>query len=386
MVDPLPLLRELVSIDSVNPGLVHGAAGEAQAAEACRLAMERAGMDVVVQPVLPGRPNVIGVLEGRSPGPSLMLCGHLDTVGVQGMADPFVARVSGGRVFGRGAQDMKGGIAAMISAAAVLSRSWTRGRLLVAVVVDEEHQSAGAEALVREWRADAAIVTEPTDLAMAIAHKGFAWFEIVTRGHAAHGSRPAEGRDAILRMGRVLGALERLDRELQARPPAPLEGTGSLHASIISGGRELSSYPDLCALRMERRIVSGETATRALQEIQMLLDRLLNEDPEFEAGVRLMGSRPPYRLNAGHPLVEAVGASLAQAGRSSAPVGMTFWTDAAILGEAGIPTVLFGPGGGGLHGLVEYVNLEDLYVCRDVLIDTAGRFGGEDRFNRQPEL
>jgi len=373
MVDPLPLLRELVSIDSVNPGLVHGAAGEAQAGEACRLAMQRCGMDVVLQPVLPGRPNVIGVLEGRSPGPSLMLCGHLDTVGVQGMADPFVPRVNGGRVFGRGAQDMKGGIACMISAAAVLSRSWTRGRLLVAAVVDEEHQSAGAEALVREWRADAAIVTEPTDLAMAIAHKGFAWFEIITRGRAAHGSRPAEGRDAILRMGRVLGALERLDRELQARPPTPLEGTGSLHASIISGGRELSSYPDLCALRMERRIVSGETGAGALLEIQVLLERLVKEDPEFEAGVRLMGSRPPYRLDADHPLVEAVSASLAQAGRSGAPVGMTFWTDAAILGEAGIPTLLFGPGGAGLHGLVEYVNLEDLYVCRDVLVATAGR-------------
>src|SRR5581483_1379889 len=160
-----------------------------------------------------------------------MLCGHLDTVGVAGMSAPFSVVERDGRLYGRGAQDMKGGIAAMIAAAGILAGSWGRGRLIVACVADEEHESAGAEALVREWRADAAIVTEPTDLRVAIAHKGFAWFEIVTTGRAAHGSRPAEGRDAIVMMGHVLTALGRLDRELQSRAPAPLVGTGSLHAS-----------------------------------------------------------------------------------------------------------------------------------------------------------
>jgi acetylornithine deacetylase len=290
------------------------------------------------------------------------------------MADPFVPRIERGRLFGRGSQDMKSGVAAMIAAAAVLASAWTRGRLIVAAVVDEEHASAGAEALVREWRADAAIVTEPTGLAAAVAHKGFAWLEITTRGRAAHGSRPAEGRDAILRMGRVLTALEQLDRDLQAHDPVALEGTGSLHASIIAGGRELSSYPDQCTLQLERRIVSGESGDQVEAEIARLLDRLRHEDADLDVALTRLADRPPYRVDVAHPIVSALQAAIAEAGRSAEPTGMTYWTDAAILGHAGIPTVLFGPGGAGLHGLEEYVNVDDVYVCRDVLVSTARRF------------
>jgi len=217
-MDPIPIVRSLVETNSVNPSLVPGAPGEAEAARVAADAMRRAGLDVVFQEAAPGRPNVIGVLEGRAPGASVMFCGHIDTVGVEGMTDPFVPTIANGRLYGRGSQDMKSGVAAMIAAAGVLAKSWSKGRLIVAAVVDEEHESIGAEALVRDWRADAAIVTEPTDLAVATAHKGFAWIEIVVRGRAAHGSRPAEGRDAILRMGRVLAALENLDRELQSNP------------------------------------------------------------------------------------------------------------------------------------------------------------------------
>lgn len=372
-MDPLPLLRELVAVNSVNPSLVAGAPGEGEAADVCRVAMTRAGLDVTLQTVEPGRPNAIGVLDGRAAGPTLMLCGHIDTVGVEGMVDPFSPRVEDGRLYGRGAQDMKGGVAAMIAAAGLLASSWTRGRLVVAAVVDEEHESLGAEALVRDWRADAAVITEPTDLCAAIAHKGFAWFEVVTTGRTAHGSRPAEGRDAILRMGRVLGALERLDRDLQRRPAVRLEGTASLHASIITGGRELSSYPDRCALRLERRTVSTETAETVSQQIEDLLSDLREEDPEFQGSVRRLTWRSAYRLDERHRLVAALRAALARAGRSDAPTGMSFWTDAAILGEAGIPTVLFGPGGAGLHSLTEYVNVEDVYTCRDVLVDTVRR-------------
>jgi len=370
-MDPLPILESLVAVNSVNPSLVAGAAGEAEAAAVASDAMRRAGLEVVVQEAAPGRPNVIGVLEGRSPGPSVMFCGHLDTVGVEGMTDPFVPRVRDGRLYARGAQDMKGGVAAMIAAAATLASFWTRGRLIVAAVVDEEHESLGAEALVREWRADAAVVTEPTDLKMATAHKGFAWLEIVTRGRAAHGSRPAEGRDAILRMGRVLAALEALDASLRAKPPVPLQGTGSLHASLISGGRELSSYPDRCVLQMERRTVSGEDAQAVVDEVGAILSDARRRDPEFEGAAKLLACRSPYQIDDGHALVRALGAALTHAGRSPQPAGMSFWTDAAILGDAGIPSVLFGPGGAGLHSIEEYVTVADLYVCRDVLVQTA---------------
>jgi len=370
-MDPLPLLRDLVAANSVNPSLVPGAPGEAAAAEVVRAALTRAGLDVTVQEAAPGRPNVVGVLEGRESGPAIMFCGHLDTVGVEGMADPFVPVERDGRLYGRGAQDMKGGIAAMVAAAARLAQDWSRGRLIVAGVVDEEHLSLGAEALVRDWRADMAVVTEPTDLRLAVGHKGFAWIEIETRGRAAHGSRPAEGNDAIAKMGRVLVGLEAIDRELQARPPVAYQGAGSLHASIIAGGRELSVYPDVCRLQLERRTVSGEDGASVLAEIESLLADHRARDPAFEAVARLVADRPAYGLDSGHALPAALAGALSRAGRVADPTGMTFWTDAAILGAAGIPSVLFGPGGAGLHSLEEYVDLEDVVVCRDVLADAA---------------
>jgi acetylornithine deacetylase len=373
-MDPLPLLKDLVAANSVNPSLVAGAPGEAAAADVARAAMMKAGMDVVMQDAAPGRANVIGVLDGRRPGPSVMLCGHIDTVGVEGMHDPFTPRVTDGRLYGRGSQDMKSGVAAMIAAAGALAPSWTTGRLVVAAVVDEEHESIGAQALVRQWRADFGIVTEPTGLSMATAHKGFAWLDIEVRGRAAHGSRPEEGRDAIVRMGRVLVALEALDRELRAGPRIGLQGTGSLHASLITGGRELSSYPDRCCLRMERRTVAGEHNAVVQQELDAILARLRREDPEFDATASLVLARPAYEIEPRHRLCTTLGQAIVRAGRSGTPVGATFWTDAAILAEAGIPSVLFGPGGAGLHSTEEYVLIDDVYTCRDVLADVVRSF------------
>jgi acetylornithine deacetylase len=374
-VDPvIALLSDLVANNSINPSLVPGAPGEAAVAEVARVFMAAAGLDVEVQEVLPGRPNVIGVLDGREPGPTVMLCGHLDTVGVEGMDAPFAPRMEDGRLYGRGSQDMKGGVAAMLGAAAFLAKDWKRGKLIVAGVIDEEYESAGAEALVKRWKADAAIVTEPTDLQLAIAHKGFAWIEITARGRAAHGSRPAEGRDAIMRMGRILAALEARDRELQARPSHGLQGVASLHASIITGGRELSVYPDQCVLQMERRTVSGEEGKVPLAEVDAILTRLRAQDNQFDASAKLMTSRPPYALDAAHELPQALAAALSSRKLNSMPTGMSFWTDAAILAGAGIPSVLFGPGGAGLHSIEEYVNVDDVLVCRDVLAEVVDKF------------
>ena len=371
----LSLLSDLVSVNSMNPSLVPGAPGEAAVAQVAAQAMRSGGLDVVFQEAAPGRPNVVGLLEGRDPGPAIMLCGHLDTVGVEGMTNPFTPRVADGRMYGRGAQDMKGGVAAMIAAAVELARDWKRGRLIVACVADEEYESLGADALVQEWTADAAIVTEPTDLTMAVGHKGFAWIEVTAIGRAAHGSRPREGRDAIIDMARVLMELDAKDRELQSRPPSEHQGTASLHASIISGGRELSVYPDRCVLQMERRTVSGEEDSVIIREMNAILEKLHAADHGFRADARLMTSRPPYRINPTEPLPVALAASLESRGLSTTPAGMSFWTDAAILAGAGIPSVLFGPGGAGLHSIEEYVNLADVDVCRDVLIDTIRRMG-----------
>jgi len=371
--DPcISLLRELVSIDSVNPSLVPGATGEGAIAVAIADHMRRLGMDVEVRETAPGRPNVVGVLESRQPGPTLMLCGHVDTVGVDGMDAPFDPVEREGRLYGRGSQDMKGGVAAMIDAARVAAeRGFRRGRLVVAAVVDEEYASIGADALVAQWSADLAVVTEPTDLQIGVAHKGFAWIDIDTQGRAAHGSRPRDGRDAIVRMGRVLNRLESLDRELQSRPAHPLMGTGSLHASIISGGRELSSYPDRCRLQMERRTVAGESAEQAGQEIDAILEALRREDAEFSGAASVTFARAPYEIPPGHVLPGLLAGVMSSMGRRAEQIGMSFWTDAAILGEAGIPTVLFGPGGAGLHGREEYVNVADVLMCRDALAKLA---------------
>jgi acetylornithine deacetylase/succinyl-diaminopimelate desuccinylase family protein len=371
--DPaISLLCDLVAIDSVNPSLVRGAAGEAQIADAIDAHLRALGLDVARQEAAAGRPNVIGVLEGRERGRTLMFCGHIDTVGVAGMKSPFNPVIRENRLYGRGAQDMKGGVAAMIDAARLArDRGFRKGRLVIAAVVDEEYESIGADALVRDWKADAAIVTEPTDLQIGVAHKGFAWASIATRGRAAHGSRPTEGRDAILRMGRVLGRLEQLDRDLQSRAPHPLLGTGSLHASIIEGGRELSSYPDWCHLQLERRTVPGETAETFEHEMKSLLDELVRNDRELDASMSLLFSRPPYELPAEHELPRGLQTAAVAAGARSSTIGMSFWTDAAILGDAGMPSVLFGPGGAGLHSLDEYVNVEDVLTCRDALASLA---------------
>jgi len=372
MDSTIRLLHDLVAIDSVNPTLVRGAAGEAAIADAIAHEMRALGLDVSIEPVVPGRPNVIGIVEGRAPGPTLMFCGHTDTVGVAGMPEPFTPRIRDGRLYGRGAQDMKSGVAAMIAAAGEMaSRGLVSGRVIVAAVVDEEHSSIGADALVKNWHADAAVVTEPTDLKIAVGHKGFEWIHVDVAGKAAHGSRPAEGEDAILRMGRVLARLEALDRQLQTRPAHPLVGTASLHASLITGGREWSSYPDFASLDLERRTLPGESSTAGIDEVRAICCALADEDPAFRWKASQIFGRPAYEIPRDHDLIAALSASVAKTGAVPVVAGASFWTDAAVLGHAGIPSVLFGPGGAGLHSIEEFVILDDVVRCREALVQLA---------------
>ena len=375
--DPvIALLRDLVAIDSVNPTLVPGARGEADVAHRLADELRACGLAVEITDAAPGRPNVVGVLEGRKRGRSLMFCGHMDTVGVAGMTRPFDPEIRHGKLFGRGSQDMKGGVAAMVGAARRIAESGglEKGRLIVAAVADEEHSSLGADVLVKSWRADAAVVTEPTGLDIAVAHKGFQWLAVETRGRAAHGSRPRDGRDAIMRMGRVLSRLEHLERRLRDGASHELLGTASLHASIIDGGEELSSYPAKASLQFERRTLPGESAQAGLNEVLAILDQLRREDAEFEADAQLLFGRDAYEIDPSSALPVALTNAAAAAGCSARRVGMTFWTDAAILGGAGTPTVLFGPGGAGLHSIEEYVFVEDVCRCRDALVNLARAF------------
>ena len=370
------LLRDLVAIDSVNPSLVPGGAGEAAVAERTAAALRAGGIDVESTDVAPGRPNVVGVIEGRAPGRALMLCGHTDTVGVEGMAAPFDPVMRDGRLYGRGSQDMKSGVAAMVDAAVHVARhgGLERGRLVLAAVADEEHASAGATALAEVHSADGAVVTEPTDLRVATAHKGFEWVEVETRGRAAHGSRPAEGRDAILHIGRVLGRLEAVEARLKTGRTHPRLGRASLHASTIHGGQALSVYPDRCVLGVERRTLVGEPSDAGLLEVRGALSELAREDGDFDASARQLLTRPPHEIADDHPLCGDLRRIVLRRGLDDAPTGMSFWTDAAILGRAGTPAVLFGPTGAGLHSPDEYVEIDSVCACRDVLVELIRAF------------
>ncbi len=365
-MDPtLSLLCDLVAIDSVNPGLVPGAAGERAISEAIAVELRRIGADVELTEIAPGRWNVIGTIAGRAKGRALMLCGHSDTVGVEGMDAPFTPVVKDGRIYGRGAQDMKGGCAAILGAARAIAENGglERGSLILAFVADEEYMSVGAEAVATRWKADGAIVCEPTDLMIAVGHKGFQWVEITTHGRAAHGSRPDEGKDAIVAMAPILDGLRGLEQRFVAAPPHPLLGRPSVHASLISGGRELSTYPDRCTLQIERRTVDGEADDVALREVQAF---------SGDAETRHLFTRAPYLTPRDSDLPELLDRAMGGGTKRGA---MTYWTDAAILGNAGIPTVIFGPGGEGLHGIREYVRADEVVACRDALVRVARAFG-----------
>jgi acetylornithine deacetylase len=344
------LTAALVAIDSVNPALVPGGAGEREIAGFVADWCGTHGLDVEV--LAGARPSVIAVRRGTGGGRSLLLNAHLDTVGVAGMEAPFEPRIDNGRLYGRGAYDMKGALAAMLLAAT--EASGLRGDVIVTLVADEELGSIGTEAVVEHVRADAAIVAEPTDLRVAVAHRGFVGFELETAGVAAHGSRPDLGVDAIAKIGPVIVALAELDRRLQSGSSDPLVGTASLHASVIEGGQELSSFPARCVLTGERRTIPGETVDQVEGELRAAAG---------EAALRVIASRDPLTVSQDDPFVELVGRT---AGTGDY-VGALFWTDAALIADAGIPTVLYGPAGEGAHAAVEWVDLASLDRVQEVV-------------------
>jgi acetylornithine deacetylase len=370
--DLVDLLGALVAIDSVNPSLVAGGAGEAQIAAHVAGWARAAGLEAELLEATPGRPSVLVRARGHGGGRTLLLCGHLDTVNIDGMQAPHTPRVEGDRLFGRGAYDMKAGVAAALVACRRLAAAGLAGDVVVAAVADEEHASLGVQEVLRATGAHAAVVTEPTELEVVVAHKGFVWAEVEVTGRAAHGSRPHLGVDAIVKCGPVLVALGRLDEALGARTH-PLLGRGSVHASQIGGGVELSSYPARCVLALERRTLPGETAAAIERELAALLDGCRAADPELEAELRTLLVREPFEVDPGAAVVDAVrSAAAAVLGAAPALGGASFWADAAFLAAAGIPTVMFGPGGAGAHAAEEWVSLSDTEaVCRTLV--EAGR-------------
>ena len=367
-------LTDLVRIDSVNPSLVPGGAGESQIAAHVAERLKALGMTVTTLEATSGRPSVVGRLAGTGGGRSLMLNAHTDTVGFEGMAEALTPAIRDGRMYGRGAYDMKGSLAACLAAAKALAdaRAAMRGDLILAAVADEEYASIGTAEAVRRVPVDAAIVTEPTELEICVAHKGFVWLEVETLGKAAHGSRFFEGIDANMRMGRFLARLDRLEQELRVRPPHPLVGPPSLHAPLLRGGTELSTYAASCRLGIERRTVPGETAAGVQAEIQALIEQTTTADPSFKGTVRCLLARNAFEVSAEASIVKAVrAAATGRLGRAPALIGKPFWMDSAILADAGVETVIIGPIGGGAHTGEEWVDLQSLEDLAGILAEAA---------------
>ena len=318
----------------------------------------------------PGRPNAVGEI-GDGQGPVLVLCAHLDTVGTAGMTiPPFEPRLEDGRVYGRGSYDMKGSAAAILCAAAALAGEKLPGRVLLALVADEEHASLGAQDFVRRHRADACILTEPSEGRLILGHKGFVWVEIVTHGRAAHGSRWDLGVSAIGKMGKIIAALERFDAEVLRRRIHPLVGPASQHCALVLGGSGLSTYAEKCTLQVERRTLPGETPEQVLQEI----GDVIREAGE-EAEIRDLLDRPPLLSDTAMPIARSVrDAATAVVGHPPEEAGVAYWMDAAIFAAAGIPTVNYGPAGAGAHEAVEWVDLDSVVSCAKVLAEASRRF------------
>ena len=370
--DTIELLSELVAIDSVNPSLVPGGAGEPEIAAFVAAWARHAGLEVEVLEATPGRPSVVVRARGAGGGRSLLLCGHLDTVTVEGMLHPRPRR-DGDRYLGRGAYDMKAGVAAALIACCEAAALGLAGDVIVAAVADEEHASLGVREVLATVRADAAIVTEPTELELIVAHRGFVWSEIEVTGRAAHGSRPHLGVDAIVKTGSILTALGELDGALAERTHRLL-GRGSVHASLIRGGEELSSYPARCTVGLERRTLPGESAADIEGEIAALLDACRAADPGLRAEQRTLLVREPFEVDQDAELVGIVrDAAAGVLGAPPAIAGASYWADAAFIAAAGIPTVMFGPAGEGAHAAEEWVSISSTEAVASTLAAVAAR-------------
>jgi len=404
----IDLLRDLVAIDSTNPGLVPGAPGEEALVAFLARRLTAAGLEVDVWEPRPHRPNFVATLPGHgraargaaggarravgeraaageasgvnapAAAPSLMLVSHLDVVGAA--AELFTPQVRDGRLYGRGSNDMKAGLAAAVVAAERLAaeasaaggRSPLRGDLLVAGCADEEWESFGAEALVTRYHPDAAILPERTNLDVTVEHGGFTWFELESHGVEAAGAEPEKGVDAIALLGPVLDGIAALDRELDARPHASY-GRGSIHAATIAGGTQLPAYPGECRLSIERCLIAGESVDQSRAEIEALVAAARAADPRFSASSRLVVGREPVSLRRDDPVVLALVAAAAELGHAPSVRGDIGWADSGIFAGAGIPCAQFGPIGDGEHTSGEWVDVESVKLVARVLEAAARR-------------
>ena len=367
----LDVVQELIRIPSVNPSIApEEAHGEADVVRFACDWLNGHGVKAWEEEAAPGRPNAVAEV-GDGSGPVLVLCAHLDTVATAGMSiPPFEPRYENGRVYGRGAYDMKASAGAIMAAAVDLAQGELHGRVLVALVADEEYASIGAMDFVKRHSADSCIVTEPSEGKLILGHKGFVWAEIVTTGRAAHGSRWDLGSSAISKMGPIIAALHKFDREELRTRVDPLVGPASLHCALIEGGTGLSTYASECRLKVERRTLPGETAAEVERELRGVVD-----GTGEEATIECFFERAPLRCDGNARIVCAVRDAVTEVtGEVPVEAGVGYWMDAAVFAAARIPTVNYGTSGAGAHEAVEWVDLDSAVTCARVLAGAARRF------------
>jgi acetylornithine deacetylase len=377
------LTAELVAIDSVNPGLVPGSAGEGAIVEHLRDRLQGSGFTthVIQAEGHDDRPSLVAIGPAGPPGPTVVQNGHLDTVGVDGMTDPFTPTVDADRLAGRGSSDMKSGVAAMVVAAEELAGRRPPGRVVLALVADEEDASIGAEAVLAALpglgiHPDVVVVGEPTSLAVTESLRGYALVEVTFTGRAAHSSQPDEGVNAVVHLGRLLHAVEQRH--------ATVAGRGaSLMVTVASGGESPFVLARSARALVERRTVPGEGDDTALAEVEQLLDDLGAADPHVDATARLLIAREAWRLDDDGPAA-SLAAALESAVAKRSPENVVLqrfsapaWMEAPLWQAAGIPAVICGPDGGGMHAADEWVDLDQVRRYAVALTDAVAGWAAE---------
>ncbi len=373
MQNPLPLLEQLLGINSVNPSLVPNSPGEKDIALFIKTWCEAQGLTVKWLESH-HRPSLIITAKGKGNGKTLLLNAHMDTVGTEGMSEPFIPLYKGKRLYGRGAIDMKAGLAAGMVVVAEAQRLQLGGDVILMAVADEESESIGTAEVLEHIQADAAIVTEPTQLNIHVAHRGFAVFEIETHGRASHTSQPHLGINAITHMTKVLYEVEKMQQHLREKPLHPLLGHGLLQPVLIQGGQELFTTPPKCILHLERRTLPGETLNILEDEISIVLKNAKQNDASFEASFRTLLHREPFEISSESTVVKLLQHIMQAEGLEPKLEGAPYWMDSALIVAKGIPTVIFGPSGGGMHAVDEWVDIDSVTVCAEILLEVAKEF------------
>lgn len=369
-------LKAMVSIKSENPFDESPREGyrEKEMGEYLAEKLSSLGMDVTVREILPGRANVFGRLKGSGGGSTLMLAGHMDTARSDGYADAYDVRTDGGRVYGRGACDMKAGLAAYLEVARLLKDAplKLKGDLVIAGVVDEEYRMLGSQDIGRNGpRADQGIIGEPTDLTVCPANKGRVSTFIRTFGRAAHSSVPEKGENAILRMAEVIRTFADHNDRLLAQTPHPLCGHGRFNPGVISGGVQVNMVPDVCSLEVDRRTLPGETQEEVYAEFRERLDPLTRQDPGFRYEITdPTWLIPPNDIAVDEPVVQTLLDAYRQVlGEATAPTAFVAGSDAPHMG---FPTVVCGPGSiNQAHSTCEFVAVDQLVAAARMYLWTA---------------